>query len=66
MSKKNSKPVRLDPLFEEWTHEMAILRIKNDLEKEMISPREISRMFMNTALRPELEKELTTKPRKKI
>ena len=65
MSKKNSKPIRTDPLFEEWTKEIAIERIKNNLEREMISPREVTRMFLNTESRSKIEEELTTRPRRK-
>ena len=66
MKRQNSRPVRTDPLFSEWTKEIALERIKKGLEREMISPREVTRMFMNTESRGVIEEELTSRPRRKI
>ncbi len=65
-SKKNTTPVRLDPIFNNtFFIEIARARVKNNLELKTISPREISRMIMNAESTPFLIKELKTKPRKK-
>ena len=64
--KKPSKQVRVDPEFEDWTKEIAIERVKRNLEKELLPPREITRMMLNAPGLEALEIDLITKPRKKI
>lgn len=60
----NNKQVRIDPDFDGWLEGLSIERIKNGLEKEQISQRELTRMIMNTESRIPLEEELLTKKRK--
>jgi len=64
MRGNNSKPTRVEPLFTEWAKDIALERIKKGLEREMISPREVTRMFMNTESRGKVEEELTSRPRR--
>ena len=56
---------RVDPEFKEWANDISIERIKNSLEKDKISVREVTRMMMNAENLLNLEKELLTKLRKK-
>lgn len=56
---------RIDIGLKDDLKAVGVERIKNDLEKEMLPIRELTRMMKNTATYPNLLDELKTKPRKK-
>jgi hypothetical protein len=57
---------RNDKSFREFLQRVKIKRVINGLEKKTISDREVTRMIPNTDVMSQLEKELTSKPRKLI
>ena len=64
-SEKKGVPAKIDRTFDKELQDVSIERIKNDLEKEMIPKREITRMITNTEYWKKVKEELITKPRKK-
>ena len=68
MSKKNTKPVRVDPEFEEDMKKVARMRLDKGLAN--FNPRELSmaemtRLFRRTNSYPFLLEELKTKPKRR-
>ena len=56
--------IRVDPAFKKILKESSVNRVKNDVDKEMRSTRELTKMMLNT---PSIEKvigELESIPRK--
>ena len=64
--KRKNKQTRIDEQFAEWTKDVSIDRIKKGLEKEVISPREITRIMLNAPSFKDIDKELRTMRRRKI
>ena len=58
-------PAKIDLGFDKELEDVSIARIKNDLEKEMIPKREVTRMITNTEYWKKVKEELINKPRKK-
>ena len=58
-------PAKIDLGFDNFLEEIAIERIKKDLEKEILPKRELTRMFMITEHLKDIKFELINKPRKK-
>lgn len=60
-----SKMERVDKEFARDLKDISLIRIRNGLEKEMLSKRELTRIMRNTSSYPLMIEELKTKPRKK-
>lgn len=66
MAKKNTQVIRVDSDFVRFLQDVSITRVKNNLERKTLPPREITRMTLNAESKNALFKELTTKGRIKI
>ncbi len=63
-NKRRDKQPRVSPEFDLWLEEVALDRIKNNIDKQLRSRFELTKMMFNAPNFPQFEKDLKTMPTK--